>query len=120
MGFFKKKVVFIKGSKSQDLTEALVRGEQQDKVYIGSVAERLYNSETGELLRAIINGHIQEDAKLNANGMQIPSDMVLGRIQAYQTIIDDLERMIFDKFVLVNHHEGDEQKEEEFDPRIED
>ena len=118
MGIFKK-YVFIKASKSDALAEALIRREQQDIVYIGGVAEKLYNSETGELLRAIINGHVQDESLRNENGIQVPSEMVLGRIQAFQTIINDLERMIFDKLNLVTPQAGEEKKEEKYDPRIE-
>ena len=93
------------------ITEALIRRDVQDTIYIGEVAERLYNGQQGELLRALINGLKQEEAVRNFDGVQVPSDMVLGRIQAYQTIIDRIEFMIQQKEKLMAPKESEPEQE---------
>lgn len=93
------------------ITEALIKKDTQDIVYIGEIAQRLYGGQHGELLRAIIQGHIQAEAKNNEYVENISDSKVLGRIQAYQTIIDDIELMISQKDKLVNEPV---EKEEEY------
>lgn len=92
------------------ITDALVRRNTQDIIHIGETAQRLYGGQHGELLRAIISGHIQQEAKNNVYDENISDAKVLGRIQAYQQIIDDIELMITQKDKLL--HEPIEEESE--------
>lgn len=77
------------------IEECLVRGETQDIIYIGEVAERLYNGEGGFLLRALTNGQISEEAEVKQKD-DLPADRRLGRIEAYQNMINLIEQAIED------------------------
>ncbi len=76
------------------IKEALIRKDTSDIVYIGEVAQKMYESEAGELLRALLNGYIGEEAIRHKEDEKTSADRVLGRIEMCQTILDDIEFMI--------------------------
>jgi hypothetical protein len=95
-----------------NIKEALTKGDMPDKIYIGEIAERLYSGETGDLLRALINGLITEEATKHRPNPNLPADRVLGRIEAYQQIIDDIESMIKERDNLVREQPIEEEDED--------
>jgi len=64
----------------------------------GEIVKRAYEDKFGEVLRSLVNGRITKglsDHQLNpSDRMPITPDRILGRLEGYQTIIDDLELMI--------------------------
>lgn len=74
------------------IKEALLRRSDRDIITIGEIADGFYNSEGGELLRAVINGRITDEA--TKRDVKTPAERTLGRIEALQGIIDDFELMI--------------------------
>lgn len=76
------------------ITEAMVRQNTEDIIYIGQVAERLYNSESGHFLRAVIQGKITNESRRYKTDLKTPADRCLGRIEGYNDIIDSIELAI--------------------------
>ncbi len=80
------------------IEQRLVRRSMEDIIHIGEALEKFYNGQSGAVLRAFINGRITEEAKIHYDKtIQLSSDRILGRIEAYQMIIDDIEKAIQDK-----------------------
>lgn len=88
-----------------NIEQALERQDMPDKIYIGEVAEKFYNSEAGELLRALLTGLRSNQSTMHRAQQSISADRVLGRIEAYQEIQDAFEGMIADKNKLVTPQE---------------
>lgn len=82
------------------IEERLIRHNQEDIIVIGEIMEKFYSSQAGTIMRAFINGHICDEAKRHYYEDTIPADRVLGRIEGFQIIIDDVERAIQDKAKL--------------------
>ena len=96
------------------IDQRLVRRRQEDIIEIGNIIEKFYNGQGGAILRAIINGRKSEEAKIHQTELATlhptPAERVLGRIEAYQNIIDDIEQAIEDKNRLIEPiEEGDTQ-----------
>jgi len=66
----------------------------------GEIVQRSYRGKFGEILRAYINGMVTKELtynQTNAPGTQpLSSDRILGRCEAYNNVLIDLERMIAD------------------------
>ena len=81
-----------------NIKEALVRQSVEDKISIGDIVKKAYNGKFGEILRAYINGMITKEATYNqinpTDRSPLSADRVLGRIEAYNNILVDFERMI--------------------------
>lgn len=80
------------------IKERLVRRSQEDIIEIGHILERFYSSDAGDVLRAIINGRIARESRVHEDGRtQLDPARILGRIEAWQMLIDDIETAIQDK-----------------------
>lgn len=78
------------------MEEALLRQNDEDIIYIGNIAEQLYYGAGGELLRAIIKGMVTQESRRYKDEIKTPADRCLGRIEAYNNIIDSIEQSIAD------------------------
>lgn len=77
------------------IKERMVRRSPEDVVYIGDLVERHFQGEFGEVLEALTNGRVQEEA-LRERG-QLSADRILGRIEMAARLAQDLEQFIIDK-----------------------
>lgn len=92
------------------IKEALVRQDVQDKVQIGNVVRRTLNGQFGDILRAYINGVITGEC-LDTNSIPdniINADRRLGRIEAFNKVLVDLEFMVHEMEQLTQPEEEDE------------
>jgi len=78
------------------IKDALVRQNNEDKILIGGIVKRVYNSQFGDILRAYIEGVKTKELLYHQDNGHISPDRILGRCEAYTNVIQDLERMIMD------------------------
>lgn len=91
------------------IEQRLVRRSMEDIIHIGEQLDRFYSGQAGVVLRAFINGHITEECRIHYDkSQQLSADRILGRIEAFQIIIDDIERAIQEKNQLVQPEEKDD------------
>lgn len=79
------------------IVERLIRREMEDIIEIGNIMDVFYSSEAGIVVRAIINGQISKESASHYFDAKIPADRILGRIEAFQKVIDSIELAIKDK-----------------------
>lgn len=79
------------------IVERLIRREPEDVIEIGNIMDAFYSSEAGTVLRAIINGQISKESNAHYYDSKIPAERILGRIEAFQKVIDSIELAIKDK-----------------------
>lgn len=72
------------------------RGESEHIIYIGMLVENLLKSETGAIIKALTAGRTSSEILSNMSG-KLSSDRVLGRIEAYENLWNDLEQFVLDK-----------------------
>lgn len=96
-----------------NIEERMIRRDPQDIIEIGRLLEVMYDSAVGSILRAMVNGRISLEAKQHTNGSPIKPGRALGRIEAYQTFLDDIERAISQYHSLIQPLPENEQQEEE-------
>lgn len=101
------------------IKDALVRQTETDRVEIGEIVRRVYNGKFGEILRAYINGSVTKELtynQVNPNDRSpLSADRILGRCEAYNNVLLDLERMIQDADDLQRPQE-DQASDEEYHP----
>ncbi len=90
------------------MEEALIRKDDPDVIYIGDIAEKFYNSAAGDLLRAICRGKQGEAIEMGEQDLRIPADRTVGRVEAYQNVINAVEQAIADGKELQRPLEPDE------------
>lgn len=73
------------------IEERMVRRDPQDLIEIGQTLEAFYMSDAGAIIRAIVNGRVSHEARVHADGSRIKPSRALGRIEAYQTLLNDIE-----------------------------
>lgn len=73
------------------IEERMVRREQEDIITIGQTLETFYNTDAGAIIRAMVNGRVALEAKQHREGSPIKPGRALGRIEAYQQLVDDIE-----------------------------
>lgn len=76
------------------IEKALIEKKPEDIVYIGDVAERLYNGAGGDLLRAFVNGFQAAEINRYTHDEKTNSDLKMGRIEGMNMIIEAFERAI--------------------------
>jgi len=91
----------------------LVRRNLDDIIEIGNILERFYNGAAGTILRAFINGRKSEECKLHQLDPKVSAERVLGRLEAYQNIVDDIEIAIQEKTKLTEDISGGDTDEKE-------
>lgn len=94
-----------------NIEERMVRREPEDIIEIGRSLEVMYNSPAGAILRAMVNGRISLEAKKHKEGSPIKPGRALGRIEAYQTLLDDIEVAIAQYYSLIQPLPENEQEE---------
>ncbi len=96
------------------IEQRLIRRHQEDVIEIGNILEKFYNGQAGAILRAIVNGRKSEEAKIHQTELATyhptHAERVLGRIEAYQNIIDDIEQAIADKNRYTEPIEGGDEQ----------
>lgn len=78
------------------IEERLIRHTQEDIIEIGLAVERFYAGDAGAIFRAMINGRITEEGTRHIENNSVSADRVLGRIEGFNLIRDDIERCIQD------------------------
>lgn len=73
------------------IEERLIRKREEDIIEIGRILERFYNGQAGIVIRSLINGLISTERVNHQYNLDIPADRVLGRLEAYQNVIDKIE-----------------------------
>jgi len=100
------------------IEERLARRAPDDIVYIGGLIQNSMKSEFWKVLEMMTASLKIEEIEKSKNGLgaQISSDRVLGRIEAYETIITNLEAIAAQKEELskpiTKKKESDEGAEE--------
>lgn len=96
------------------IQDALARQDNQDKIYIGELIKRTHNGQYGEIFRALIDGLKTKELKYhqdNTPGREpLSADRVLGRMEAYQNILDELDFAIAVAEDLQKPLEGDHEE----------
>lgn len=94
------------------IEERIKRHEREDIIYIGQLAEQILASEMGSLLYALTSGRIATEA---STAHQVGSaERVLGRIEAYQKLVNDLEQYVVDKDKLLQVHREEEVTNQDY------
>ncbi len=95
-----------------NISERLIRREEQDILEIGNIIKATYYGQFGEVLKAIVDGLITYDLTLNQRNerdvVPLSSDRLLGRLEGYQTVINKLELAIQEADSLREPIEEDE------------
>lgn len=77
---------------------ALERREAQDQILIGGIIKRVHESQYGEIFRALVEGLKAKELMYNQNNVPnlipLTADRILGRLEAYQNIVDELDLAI--------------------------
>lgn len=94
------------------IKDALVRQNESDKIEIGEVVKRTLNGKFGDILRAYVNGKITSESLYHqVNPMDrepLSAERILGRIEAYNNVIYNLEEMVQEAEELQRPVEDDE------------
>lgn len=94
-----------------NIEERMVRREPEDIIEIGRALDAMYNGSAGAVIRAMVNGRISLEAKQHREGSPIKAGRALGRIEAYQTLLDDIELAIAQYYSLTKPLPESEQEE---------
>ena len=81
------------------IKERMIRRTPEDIVHIGDLVERHFQGEFGEVLEALTNGRVQEEA-LRERG-NLSADRILGRIEMAARLAQDLEQFIIDRDSMI-------------------
>lgn len=98
----KKKLMSTKLKRSsvdlaiEDRLAACGRGEPEHIIYVGMIVENLLKGEAGAIIKALTAGRSSSEILSNMSG-KLSSDRVLGRIEAYENLWNDLEQFVLDK-----------------------
>lgn len=84
------------------IEERIQRRAPEDIIHIGQLAENVLKSEMGVLLYALTSGRIATEASNNSN---LNAERILGRIQGYQRLMNDLEQYVIDKNKLLQERQ---------------
>lgn len=76
------------------IEERIIRKREEDIIEIGRILERFYNGQAGTVIRSLINGLMSTERINHQYSINIPADRVLGRLEAYQNVIDKIELSI--------------------------
>lgn len=76
------------------------RKEHEHIIYVGELVERALKGEIGAVIKALTAGRSSNEIRSNMDGKLSP-DRVLGRIEAYENLWNDLEQFVFDKDALM-------------------
>lgn len=75
------------------IEERLIRRHAEDIVYVGNIIRSLMRTETWGMLKFVTASRRVDEIEKARNGVGAPisADRVLGRIEAYESILGDLE-----------------------------
>lgn len=98
-----------------NIKERLVRQSPDDKIEIGRIVRQAYNGKFGEIIRAVINGRTTQEViahQFNPNDRApLHAERILGRIEGYNNVLLDLERMISEGEQYSAYKEPEESKD---------
>lgn len=89
-----------KSFKDQAIDDRLAnaaRGELKEVIYIGQIVEDQLKGEFGSILRALLRGRSAAELAESRVHTAMTSDRFLGRLDAYDKILQDLEQYVIDK-----------------------
>lgn len=79
-----------------NIEDRMLRANEEDRVILGNIVESLAKTDGWKVIRAVTEGRrVMEIA--NAKNGTLNSDRILGRIEAYETIMSDLEQFVKDR-----------------------
>lgn len=93
------------------IEERMLRRNPEDLIEIGRCLGDFYNSPAGSILRAMINGRVNLEARDHLEDDRIKPSRVLGRIEAYNQIINDIELSISQYHSLIQPLPEDQSEE---------
>lgn len=76
------------------IKEAFERQNNEDLIIIGNLVSQALNSDFGKLLNLLINNLKLMEVNNSRNNIGGSSDKVLGRLEAYDTVLNDLQGFI--------------------------
>lgn len=94
--FGKDKLIVLEQETNERLA-ACGRGELKEIVYIGEMVENTLLGEFGAILRALIKGLSASSLAESRVKGEISADRYLGRLDAYDKILENLEQYVIDK-----------------------
>src|SRR3990167_4578824 len=77
------------------IRERMIRRNSEDIIYIGDLVEQHVRGEFGEILTALTQGRVTEEALQERSNLS--ADRILGRIAMAATLSQDLEQYIIDR-----------------------
>lgn len=75
----------------------LERRNEEDLIFLGDLVEQAAKTEFWKLLRAMTIGRKSYELQKSSSGIPASADRVLGRLEAYETILSDLQTMVEEK-----------------------
>jgi hypothetical protein len=95
-----------------DITLRIARRNDDDVMYIADIIEREKTTEFWKLLASMTEGRrINEIEKSKASHVNFSAERILGRIEAYETLLDDLESFLDQADVLRQPLDDSSQRE---------
>jgi len=83
---------------TDELLTMAASGDLNQIIYIGRLVEETLKGEFGSVLRALLRGRAAADlSESRIHGCTLSSDRYLGRLDAYERILQDLEQYVLDK-----------------------
>lgn len=81
----------------EDALASAGRGDLKEVIRIGQLVEDTLKGEFGSVLRALLRGRSAADLAESRRSGGLSSDRYLGRLDAYERILEDLEQFVTDK-----------------------
>lgn len=94
------------------------QGELRDIVYIGELVEKVLLGEFGSVLRALMKGRAAMELNESRVTAKVSADRYLGRLDAYERILSDLEQYVLDKDFAFKKILEDRKTEREMEEEI--
>lgn len=82
----------------EDRLAACAKGDLQQIVHVGTLVENILKGEFGGILRSLVRGRSSMNlSESRQHGGTLSADRYLGRLDAYDNLLTDLEQYVTDK-----------------------
>lgn len=84
----------------EDRLSGCGRRESDAIIYVGTLVENVLRGEFGAIIKALTVGRVSTELKNNREG-KLNTERLVGRLEAYDTLWEDLEQFVLDKDSLL-------------------
>lgn len=78
-----------------NIQERMARDNNDDKIYLGEIVEKMFSGENGQLFKALCNDIKEKTTEISSReGSKLPADRYLGRIEAIDNLTTYLVLMV--------------------------